>query len=62
MKKMIFLLIMLLPALAYGEPSINFETEQHDFGQAKQGEQLEFAFQFSNQGADDLSIKRITAS
>jgi hypothetical protein len=53
---------MLLPALAYGEPSINFQAEQHDFGQVKQGEQLEFAFQFSNQGTDDLSIKKITAS
>jgi hypothetical protein len=59
---MIFLLIMLFPALAYGEPSINFEAEQHDFGQVKQGEQLEFAFQFYNQGTDNLSIKRITAS
>jgi hypothetical protein len=53
---------MLLPALAYGEPSINFEAEQHDFGQVNQGEQLEFAFHFSNTGTDDLSIKRITGS
>jgi hypothetical protein len=62
MKKIIFLLIMLLPALAYGQPSINFEAEQHDFGQVKQGEQPEFAFHFSNEGTDDLSIKRITGS
>jgi hypothetical protein len=62
MKKMIFLLITLLPALAYGEASINFEVEQHDFGQVKQGEQLEFAFQFSNRGTDGLSVKRITPS
>jgi hypothetical protein len=62
MKKMVFLIVMLLPALAYGEPSINFEAEQHDFGQVNQGEQLEFAFHFSNTGTDDLSIKRITGS
>jgi hypothetical protein len=62
MKKMVFLIVMLLPALAYGEPSINFDAEQHDFGQVSQGEQLEFAFHFSNAGTDDLSIKRITGS
>jgi hypothetical protein len=62
MKKTIFLLVLLLPALAYAEPAIKFDAEQHDFGQVKQGDLLEFAFQFSNGGTDDLSIKRITGS
>jgi imidazole glycerol phosphate synthase subunit HisF len=59
---MLILLIVLLPTLACAEPSVQFEVEQHDFGQVQQGDQLEFAFHFSNQGADELSIKNITGS
>jgi hypothetical protein len=59
---MLILLIVLLPAMACGAPSLKFEAEQHDFGQVRQGDQLEFAFQFSNQGTEELSIKKLTGS
>jgi hypothetical protein len=62
MRIKLVLLILLLPALACAAPSVKFEAEQHDFGQTRQGDQLEFAFQFSNQGTDELSIKKITGS
>jgi len=51
---------ILIPSLAWGEPSIVFETEQHDLGTVVQGRLLEYAFVFSNVGTDDLIIKRIS--
>jgi hypothetical protein len=55
-------LFILLPALSYADPAIKFESETHDFGTVKQGAQLEFAFEFTNTGTDELVIKRMTPS
>ena len=59
MKKFIFILFMLFPALALAEPSIVFNAEQHDFGEVKQGEPLEFTFEFSNAGSEELIIGKV---
>ena len=56
------MLVILFPALGYAEPSIRFENELHDFGTVKQGDLLEFAFQFTNTGTEDLLIKLLTSS
>jgi len=61
MKKMVLLVVLLLPVLAYAAPSLKFENESHDFGQAKEGERLEYTFEFSNTGKDDLSIEKVNA-
>ena len=62
MRKSLVILVLLLPALAYGAPSIRFTTELHDFGTVNQGEFLEFNFEFTNAGDEDLLIRRLTAS
>ena len=59
MKKILFLLILLLPSPAFADPLINFESETHNFGKVKQGELLEYTFEFANAGTKDLIIERI---
>ena len=59
MKKYIFILFMLFPALVRADPSIVFNAEQHDFGDVKQGDPLEFTFEFSNAGPDELIIGKV---
>ena len=55
-------MVIIFPGLVYAEPSIRFESELHDFGTVKQGDVLEFAFEFTNIGTEDLLIKRLVAS
>jgi hypothetical protein len=62
MKNFIFLLIVLSPALAWSQPSIEFQTEKHDFGFVRQGEVLEFNFELTNAGTDVLDISSINTS
>ena len=62
MKRFLIVLVILFPGLVYAGPSIRFEHELYDFGSVKQGAFLEFAFEFSNTGDEDLLIKRLTAS
>jgi hypothetical protein len=59
MKKFIFILFMLFPSLVKAEPTIVFNSEQHDFGNVKQGEPLEFTFEFSNAGPEELIIGKV---
>ncbi len=62
MKRLLIILVVLFPGLACAEPSISFESELHDFGTVRQGDFLEFAFEFTNTGTEDLLIGRLTAS
>ena len=62
MKRLLIVLVIIFPGLVYAEPSIRFESELHDFGAVKQGDFLEFAFEFTNIGTEDLLIKRLVAS
>ena len=62
MKRLLIILVIIFPGLVYAEPSIRFESELHDFGTVKQGDVLEFAFEFTNIGTEDLLIKRLVAS
>ena len=55
-------LILCLPSLAYGGPSIKFERETHDFGHVVQGELMEYTFEFTNSGTEELVIKKIESS
>ncbi len=60
----LFLLFSLLSAVqgAFAEPSISFEDKTFDFGDVNQGDLLEHAFVFSNDGTDILVIEKVTAS
>ena len=62
MKRVLVILALLLPSLAWAEPAIVFQTEQHDFGEVVQGTQLEYAFEFMNSGPDELIIKEVDTS
>jgi len=63
MRKLICLAaLILLPAIAFAQPSIVFDTEKHDFGTVERGKTLEFSFEFRNEGKDDLIIKRVSPS
>jgi hypothetical protein len=62
MKALLFVLILMLPAVAFAEPDISFENPVHDFGVAKQGDMLTHTFEFSNTGTGDLAIEHVSAS
>ena len=55
-------MVILFPGLVYAQPVIKFESELHDFGTVKQGEFLEYKFEFTNTGNEDLFIKKITST
>ena len=62
MKKIWIILMILMPAIAYAEPAIKFESETYDFGHVVQGELLIHTFEFSNEGTEELVIERIESS
>jgi hypothetical protein len=62
MKIIILISLVLLPVLGYAQPTLQFESETHDFGEVRQGAQLEHAFEFSNSGKEDLIISRLVPS
>jgi hypothetical protein len=62
MKIIIVTLLVLLPALVHAQPTIQFESETHDFGEVRQGAQLEHVFEFRNSGKEDLIISQLVPS
>lgn len=62
--KKVFLLMFLLffPAVSFAQPSIMFTTESYDFGTITQGDKIEHAFDFKNNGNEDLVIERLAPS
>ncbi len=60
--RIVIVLMICLPSLAYGDPSIEFVRETHDFGHVMQGEQLEYTFEFINTGTEELVIEKIESS
>ncbi len=62
MKRMILILMLLVPSVAFAAPSIKFSSDVHDFGKVSEGDQLEFSFEFENTGSGDLIIQRLQAS
>ncbi len=61
MKKIIIIVLVLIPALAFAQPSITFEEETHDFGLVKKERPLEHTFEVLNSGTDELIITRLDA-
>lgn len=54
--------MLCFPALAYANPVITFESESHYFGHVVHGELLEYAFEYTNAGTEELVIQRIEPS
>lgn len=62
MKKFILILVLLAPSLLYAQPSVSFKDEVHDFGEVLQGAEVEYTFEFSNSGTEDLEISKVSTS
>jgi hypothetical protein len=60
--KIIILILLLFPAFAWAQPTLEFTTEKHDFGNVIQGPQLEYTFEFINAGSDELIVKEVNTS
>lgn len=54
--------LLLFPAVCFSQPSILFNTESYDFGTITQGDKIEHAFDFKNNGNEDLVIERLAPS
>ena len=62
MKKLLITFFFLVPALAVAQPAIRFKTVRHDFGAVAQGPQLEYRFEFSNAGTEELILQAVRTS
>lgn len=62
--KKIFLLFFLFffPSLSYSQPSIVFETENHNMGIINQSDKIKYIFEFTNEGDEVLIIEKIVPS
>jgi hypothetical protein len=62
--KKFFVLVFLLffPAIAFAQPAISFDKEQNDFGAVSQGTSLDYTFEFTNSGSEDLIISKVAPS
>jgi len=54
--------LILVPSVAYTQPSINFNELKYDFGVVIQDEKAGHVFEFMNNGDKDLIIEKVTAS
>jgi len=60
MKKiLIVMFLLLLPAVSFSQPSIVFNAETYDFGTVTQTDKIEHAFDFKNNGNEELVIERL---
>lgn len=62
MKYILVVFALLMPALVFAEPQIQFTDRNHDFGKIEQGTRLEHVFEFENTGDSVLEILQITPS
>ncbi len=56
------LFILIVPALAYAQPSILFQAVNYDFGMVNQGDKIEHLFEFVNDGDAELVIEKVSGS
>ena len=51
--------IALMPHYASAMPSISFVSDTHDFGEVDEGTPLEYSFEFTNSGDEELIVDKI---
>lgn len=62
MKQILFTIVFILvPAVAFSQPVIYFDSEKHNFGKVDKLE-LEHTFELINKGNEDLIIDRLVPS
>jgi hypothetical protein len=59
---MSLLFLLIVPALAYAQPSILFHDVAYDFGTVSQGDKIEHLFEFVNDGDAELVIEKVSGS
>jgi hypothetical protein len=62
MRKLLFLLFLLFPVMAYAQPSIDFDSEAYDFDVVYGRTALYYSFEVYNRGTEDLIIDKLYAS
>jgi hypothetical protein len=63
MKKIVFLICFItLPAICFSQPSIVFDSAEHDLGEITQGDVMRHTFEFINSGDEDLLIGKLSSS
>lgn len=62
MKRALVILLLLFPALAFAQPSLEFINISHDGGVVKEGTALQHVFEFKNSGDMELIINRLVPS
>ncbi len=61
MKKLIIIILLLLPVNAIAQPTIVFDSETYDFGVVTGDELLKHNFAVRNVGSEELIIQRLEA-
>ena len=56
------LFLLLVPALSFALPAIQFKEMSYDVGEVRQGDKAEHMFEFGNKGDQELVIEKLTAS
>lgn len=63
MKRIVFLIcLILLPAICFSQPSIVFDSEEHDLGEIDEGDVMRHTFEFMNSGDEDLLVGKLSSS
>jgi hypothetical protein len=63
MRKILLLICMLLlPAILYAQPSIEFDGEKKDVGTVKAGDPIQHEFMVKNTGDKELIIDKLVPS
>ena len=60
-KSIILMIVLLIPAVALGQPQITFDNEIYDFGIVVGSLLLEHSFEVRNEGTEDLIIRKLDA-
>jgi hypothetical protein len=60
MKKLLFIIFLLLPSLALAQPAIKFSEDIYNFGVVKGNSSLEHTFEVRNEGTETLIIHKVS--
>ncbi len=63
MKKFVLLILFVLfPAICYAQPSIVFDVENRDLGALPDTDLIEYTFEFTNAGDQELVVDKLITS
>lgn len=59
---LLIIFLFCFPVVGLSQPAIHFEKEKHDFGKVTATENLDYTFEFTNGGTEDLYINSLIPS